>query len=1006
MALHHVAGADYEDLRIALVMNGGVSLAVWIGGVSHEINRLVRGEDIYGEIRELVATSARVDVISGASAGGVNGALLALAVTSDTDLAPVRDVWLHRGSLDELLRSPYDDDIPSLLKGNELFFEDLRDALRRVRGTGAVRPPHEVPLDLTLTATMLRGEPSRIADDLGIVIGDVKHRGLFRFRRSETAAADPFADPRIADRLALAARASASFPVAFEPIFCPVAPREAVPDPRLCDMFGIASFSSSRYLLDGGILDNKPLESALTAIFRQPARGEVRRVLAYVVPAPGQTAAEAADAFGEVPTIGEVALASLVELPRVESISAQLEAIVEHNRLVRRKRDTRIALVRDLEAEGMRDLAARLFRVYRQRRLESAAEYIVESISGALARQERPAFTLGRRGREWLAGIWSGLSVPWVPDALPADAAIDDRALDEWAWGTFTVEHIAEIVFDLFRRALIVAPLHSSAAGPLRERLRSGYAGAYQLLALLPRTRRNDEAFWAGCAPDVEAILAAPPGQVVERARIWGTACIARWRTQTWTVTIHEGHDVARRLVPDGEMPIQAALGKVASAMADLIAEAAGDLRAAAALGLVHGRMEADRVFAGDLRAYVDYLAPAGAASRRVVLSRLLTLEVVQYATGAYRDVPDQLVELVQISANVPGVLGGPTTAARKLAGAQLGNFGGFYKRAWRANDWMFGRLDGSDRLLRILLNPARLARLYSGDAAGVLGALKAIAIPPGADEATRAFLERHWRAREPGIVGELAFLRRPDVPVPEQLPHAVDALLARLHLSIVRDELPELVAAAGEDLRKGASPDGASAELVAAAAREIGSGGRAAWNTLPADRLARLFDRCRVGEERLAGEVATDLFATTLTRTIAVTATMISGARAGLGRVGRLLQLVRFPTLIVDALAQNIIRQSRTASFAAGAAVMFGALIIALDAFTGAEIATPLLNIAGLVLVSSVALLLWRHPRLVLVWVAAAVVTWGLFWAAPVLKEFTSAWGERLLGGSEPGGP
>ena len=40
-----------EELRIAVVMNGGVSLAVWIGGVTLEIGRVVAGESAYGEIQ-------------------------------------------------------------------------------------------------------------------------------------------------------------------------------------------------------------------------------------------------------------------------------------------------------------------------------------------------------------------------------------------------------------------------------------------------------------------------------------------------------------------------------------------------------------------------------------------------------------------------------------------------------------------------------------------------------------------------------------------------------------------------------------------------------------------------------------------------------------------------------------------------------------------------------------------------------------------------------------------
>jgi len=69
-----------EELRIAVVMNGGVSLAVWIGGVTLEIGRVLARDSVYGEIQTLTGTSTRVDVICGTSAGGVNGAFLAMAM--------------------------------------------------------------------------------------------------------------------------------------------------------------------------------------------------------------------------------------------------------------------------------------------------------------------------------------------------------------------------------------------------------------------------------------------------------------------------------------------------------------------------------------------------------------------------------------------------------------------------------------------------------------------------------------------------------------------------------------------------------------------------------------------------------------------------------------------------------------------------------------------------------------------------------------------------------------
>ena len=59
------------ELRLALAMRGGVSLAVWMGGVAFELNRLVREtHPVYRGLLELTGTSARIDVISGTSAGG------------------------------------------------------------------------------------------------------------------------------------------------------------------------------------------------------------------------------------------------------------------------------------------------------------------------------------------------------------------------------------------------------------------------------------------------------------------------------------------------------------------------------------------------------------------------------------------------------------------------------------------------------------------------------------------------------------------------------------------------------------------------------------------------------------------------------------------------------------------------------------------------------------------------------------------------------------------------
>ena len=94
--------APAPTLRLALAMRGGVSLSVWIGGAVREIDRL-RREVTASPRRSAVARLAiglgysrvELDAISGASAGGLNGVMLAAAMASGHDVGGLRTVWLE-----------------------------------------------------------------------------------------------------------------------------------------------------------------------------------------------------------------------------------------------------------------------------------------------------------------------------------------------------------------------------------------------------------------------------------------------------------------------------------------------------------------------------------------------------------------------------------------------------------------------------------------------------------------------------------------------------------------------------------------------------------------------------------------------------------------------------------------------------------------------------------------------------------------------------------------------
>ena len=124
-----------QDVRVAVAMTGGVSLAVWMGGIAREINLLqqasnsraktgpaavagpeardlansssdLRARDLYLRLLDVLDVTVTVDVLSGTSAGGINAAMLGLSSAAGVDLAGLRDLWLTAGSLDVLLRDP------------------------------------------------------------------------------------------------------------------------------------------------------------------------------------------------------------------------------------------------------------------------------------------------------------------------------------------------------------------------------------------------------------------------------------------------------------------------------------------------------------------------------------------------------------------------------------------------------------------------------------------------------------------------------------------------------------------------------------------------------------------------------------------------------------------------------------------------------------------------------------------------------------------------------------
>ena len=117
-----------KELRLGLVCYGGVSLAIYMHGMTKEIHRAIRAsvleerkldsdaaalsERAYRELLEAlreernVHTRIVVDAIAGSSAGGINGIFLAKALAHDLSQDALRDLWFEHGDLGKLIRKP------------------------------------------------------------------------------------------------------------------------------------------------------------------------------------------------------------------------------------------------------------------------------------------------------------------------------------------------------------------------------------------------------------------------------------------------------------------------------------------------------------------------------------------------------------------------------------------------------------------------------------------------------------------------------------------------------------------------------------------------------------------------------------------------------------------------------------------------------------------------------------------------------------------------------------
>ncbi|WP_019064604.1 patatin-like protein [Streptomyces prunicolor] len=809
--------AHTQEIRIATAMTGGVSLAIWMGGVTRELNLLQQASwrrrprqlnpdaeltfepelgvstscddkvrDLYVRILDLLDVTVSVDMLSGTSAGGINGALLGLARANSLDLGDLREFWLKSGAFDTLLRDPKETKPPSLLQGDGVLFKELLAGITQLK---TVDPHFSSPdrpdgigakTRVFITTTLLTGETSRFTDSLGTLVQDVDRRGLFVFDEQQLTSSDRN------DLVALAARCSASYPGAFEPAFVPFEkeiPASGSKVLRHPAMKKYANITRDHWVADGGLLANRPIGPLLQSVFDRPAEHQVRRVLLYVVPSPGETpdpreAPPEKESFDAPWTLGEALLKDLGSVLG-QSIQADLTALRKHNDRVDSIRDTRLRLAEIATSPGCtgRLLTEEMLTDYRARE----ALWLIRPVIASLMR----AVTTMPRER---------MPDAWIADLAPGRSA--ERECRDAAAEAVSTEWVYPALGDITGAAAFGRPAFDGAKATVLAMLRAAYiCRPYKWTELSNLTRLVHTAFVAGPRPDTDTLvdnelqnLGQPP-----QANWPAISAVAATVASDYAAQLGSPTPGSTRSLDDGWL----ALASVVQALQELVGDADSAPTDTVSPFDRPKAEERRRNAEQQLRHYLEFLTQSPVS----VPTRLLDLHIASRSMLPVDVEVDQPVELIQVSADTRTVLAPQrVTAADKLNGMQLHHFGAFYKPSWRANDWTWGRLDGAGWLVHLLLDPRRVLehaerlptpkglraeRFYRELCHRVLGGMEPAGWPvqrPGETE----FLLTPKMVRK-----ELEYLDDPALPVPAGLPLTSLWVAVRWQQWIAANELP-----------------------------------------------------------------------------------------------------------------------------------------------------------------------------------------------------------------------
>ncbi|HSJ79406.1 MAG TPA: patatin-like protein [Erythrobacter sp.] len=717
-----------KELRLALVCYGGVSLAVYMHGITKEVWHLARAsrafhhpsvtplDGVAAAYRDFLQVIEREsdlrlrvlpDILTGASAGGINAIFLAQAIHAGHSLEPLTDLWLANADVSELTdpkaepawrfgklwaqpiaewflsrpgnavsatvspetREEVRRKVSRLIRGRwfsppfsgSRFSGMLFEALTRMEAEGDGMPllPPGYPVDLVVTATDFRGHPETLRLNSPAQVEETEHRLPITFRAR--VGDDP--GKGLADRLelVLAARATASFPGAFPPLTLAEIDRLAEDEghhwasrgaflKRVMPAHVERGTVDRVALIDGAVLVNAPFGAALSALYGRPAQREVDRRFVYIDPRPDGSGPAPGNRTRDVGFIGAI-FGSLSTIPREQPIRDDLERI----------------------AQQSRD-AARLKRIVME--LQTDIEQAVEKLFGYTFLLDRPT---PKRLAAW---------------RTKAQQAAAERA--GYAFGAYALTKLDGILDQLARLTLKAAGKAQADPAELVHALRTEL-----------ESRGLDRLTDAQGGANIGAITffrAHDTGFRIRRLQL-----LARKLARDWEMD----PDISDDAIDRARDRLYGILALYYRADEDVLqsprfAELAAD--AVAAPGAVLDFLAAERLLpATDLAAeelLIDTLEDMPKILKRRMLLTYLGFPFYDVATLTLsrRDGLDEFnpVKIDRISPDDALSIREGGTAAT-LRGIEFYNFGAFFSRDYRENDYLWGRLHGAERMIDLV---------------------------------------------------------------------------------------------------------------------------------------------------------------------------------------------------------------------------------------------------------------------------------------------------------------